>query len=162
MSDDPYILSAADIAAMPGLAKTHFLNPDARRVNRSLGDHTGLTGLGIHLIEIQPGDYSTEYHRHFHEDEAVYILDGRATVTIGDTAHAVGPGDFIGYRKGGLAHTMQNTGGTVLRCLVIGERLAHDVGEYPWKGKRIHRHAGLPWELVDLDRIENPQAGAKK
>ncbi|SDZ13910.1 hypothetical protein SAMN05444004_106188 [Jannaschia faecimaris] len=59
MADAPYLLRAADIAAMQGLAKTHFLNPRARRINKSLGDATGLTGLGIHLIEVAPGDLSS-------------------------------------------------------------------------------------------------------
>ncbi|MEM7710776.1 MAG: cupin, partial [Pseudomonadota bacterium] len=55
MADGP-LLRAAEIAAMAGLAKTHFLNPQAKRLNKSLGDAVGLTGLGIHLIEVQPGD----------------------------------------------------------------------------------------------------------
>lgn len=154
MSDDRYLIPAAEIAAMPGLQKTHFLNPNARRINKSLGDLTGLTGLGFHLIEIAPGHDSTEHHRHHHEDECVFILSGTGTAMIGDDSHAIGPGDFIGYRKGGLAHSIRNTGDTALRCIVIGERLAHDVGDYPRLGKRIYRNAGLPWALVDQDAID--------
>jgi len=69
MSDETYIISAAEIAAMEGLAKTHFMNPNAQRVNKSLGDMTGLTGIGVHIIEVQPGHDSTEHHVHHHEDE---------------------------------------------------------------------------------------------
>lgn len=159
---DTYLMTAAQIEAMDGLAKVHFLNPGARRINKSLGDVTGLTGLGIHLIEVAPGDETTEYHLHHFEDEAVYVLSGSATATIGDADHAIGPGDFIGYRKGGLAHTIINTGDEILRLLVIGQRLPHDVGDYPRKGKRIYRNDGLPWDLVDHADIAHPQAGAKK
>ncbi len=74
----------------------------------------------------------------------------------------MGPGDFIGYRKGGKAHSLVNSGDETLRCIVVGERLAHDVGDYPEQGKRIYRNAGMPWNLVDLDAVEEPQAGAKK
>lgn len=162
MSDDKYVLKRAEIDAMPGLNKTHFLNDNARRVNKSLGDETGLTGLGFHIIDVPPGCESTEFHVHYHEDECTYVLAGTGTVVIGDARHAIGPGDFIGYRKGGLPHTMENTGTEVLRCIVVGQRLAHDVGDYPNQGKRIFRNAGLPWDLVDLDAIENPNAGAKK
>ncbi|WP_371154572.1 cupin domain-containing protein [Jannaschia sp. 2305UL9-9] len=156
-----YVLKASDIERMAGLAKTHFLNPSARRVNKSLGDATGLTGLGIHLIEVAPGDETTEFHVHHHEDEAVYVIAGTATAQIGEEHVEIGPGDFIGYRAGGLPHTIVNTGAEPLRCLVVGQRLAHDVGDYPRQGKRIFRQAGLPWNLVDHDRIETPTGGAK-
>ena len=157
-----YIVSKAEIDAMPGLEKTHFLNPNARRVNKSLGDLTGLTGLGFHIIEVEPGCETTEFHVHHHEDECVYILSGSATAVIGDEEHAVAAGDFIGYRAGGLAHSIRNTGTETLRCIVVGQRLAHDVGDYPDKRKRIFRNAGVEWNVVDHDHIERPQAGAKK
>lgn len=162
MSDDRYLLRASEIAAMEGLQKTHFLNPNAKRVNKSLGDMTGLTGLGFHIIEVQPGHETTEHHVHHHEDECVYVLDGQATAYIGEEAHQIGPGDFIGYRKGGLAHSIRNTGDTVFRCIVVGQRLDHDVGDYTRLKKRIYRNVGLPWNLVDHDQIATPQAGAKK
>ncbi|MGH1369116.1 MAG: cupin domain-containing protein [Maritimibacter sp.] len=159
---ETYLLTQEDINAMQGLAKTHFLNPNAIRINKSLGDATGLTGLGIHLIEVATGHETTEHHLHHHEDEAVYVISGRATAYIGETETNIGPGDFIGYRKGGLAHSITNTGDETLRLLVIGERLAHDVGDYPRQEKRIYRQKGLPWNLVDHASISEVQAGAKK
>ena len=157
-----YLLTEEDIAAMEGLAKTHFLNASAKRVNKSLGDATGLTGLGIHIIDVEPGHETTEYHVHYFEDEAVYVLAGTATAEIGDEEFPIKPGDFIGYRKGGLAHTIRNTGGETLRCLVIGQRLRQDVGDYPRRRKRVYRNEGMPWDLADLDALDHPQAGAKK
>jgi len=159
---DKYLLKRDEIEAMQGLDKTHFLNPNARRINKSLGDAVGLTGLGIHLIEVEPGCETTEFHVHHYEDEAVYVLAGTATATIGDEEHAIGPGDFVGYRKGGLPHTIVNTGDEVLRCLVVGQRLDHDVGDYPRKSLRIWRNQGLPWDVAPHDAIEHPKAGAKK
>jgi uncharacterized cupin superfamily protein len=157
-----YLVSAAQIAAEPGLAKTHFLNPQARRTNLSLGDMTGLTGLGFHIIEVAPGDLSTEHHVHHYEDECVYILSGRAEARIGDGTVEVGPGDFLGYRRGGLAHSLQALGPDPLRCIVVGQRLPHDVGDYPLTGKRIYRNAGMPWDLADVAALEHPNAGAKR
>lgn len=159
---DTYLLKAADIAAMEGLSKTHFLNPRAQRVNKSLGDRTGLTGLGFHIISVEPGYETTEFHRHLHEDECVYVLEGEATARIGDTEHAIGPGDFIGYRKGGQAHTIRNTGTTTFRCIVVGERLPFDAAEYPDLGKRIFRMEGRPWNLVDIADVVEPQGAGKK
>lgn len=157
----PNILKQADIDAEEGLYKTHFLNENAQRVNKSLGDMAGISGLGIHLIEVQPGMESTEYHMHYYEDECTYVLSGSGTVTIGDQDYEIAAGDFIAYPKGGEAHTMINTGSDVLKCLVIGERLAHDVGDYPRRRKRIFRNHGQPWNLVDLDGIAEPAAGQK-
>ncbi|MEL6493526.1 MAG: cupin domain-containing protein [Cyanobacteria bacterium J06623_7] len=155
-----YILSHHEIEAMEGLAKTHYLNSNARRSNKSLGDLVGLKNIGFHLIEILPGYESTEYHKHYHEDECVYILEGQATITIDETDYEVGAGDFIGYPAGGLAHTMKNTGSQVLRCLVVGQRLAHDIADYPRLQKRIYRHETSN-DLVDLDHVDHPQMGRK-
>ncbi|NKC15068.1 MAG: cupin domain-containing protein [Gammaproteobacteria bacterium] len=156
-----YVIKRAEIEAMQGLAKTHFLNACAQRNNKSLGDLTGLTGFGFHVIEVPPGRQSTEYHMHHYEDECVYVLAGDGTVRIGDGEHAIEAGDFIGYRAGGCAHTMVNTGATPLKCIVVGGRIAHDIADYPRLRKRLFRNAGRPWELVDFDAIDHPVAGRK-
>ena len=160
MGEETYLLTARDIAAMEGVRKTHFINPDARRLNKSLGDAAGLTGIGFHLIEVEPGHSTTEHHLHHHEDECLYVLEGHATALIGEEAFPIGPGDFIGYRKGGLAHSITNTGTGVLRCIVAGERAGHDVCDYPRLGKRLFRNPGLPWNMVDMDAIGQPGGGA--
>lgn len=155
-----YIISKQEIEAMAGLAKTHFLNQNAQRINKSLGDLVGLKNLGFHIIEVMPGHESTEYHLHHFEDECVYILSGKATVTIDETDYEVGAGDFIGYPAGSLPHTMKNTGSEVLRCIVVGQRLEHDVGDYPRLGKRLYRN-GQSSDLVDISNITNPKVGKK-
>lgn len=158
---EKYLITKEEIEQFEGVDKTHFLNDNARRVNKSLGDLTGLTGIGFHIIEVQPGNESTEYHKHYFEDECVYVLEGEAEATIGDQVVKIKAGDFLGYRAGGLAHTITNTGSGMLRCIVVGERLDHDVGDYPRLGKRIYRQKGLSWNLVDIDAISEPVAGKK-
>lgn len=162
MDDEKHLVSSAEIAQMEGLAKTHFLNQNAKRTNKSLGDLVGLTGFGFHIIEVAPGHETTEHHVHYHEDECVYVLSGTATACIGEEAIAIGPGDFLGHRKGGQAHSIKNTGSDTLRCIVVGERLPHDVADYPRLEKRIFRNDGLKWNLVDHADLEEPVAGAKK
>lgn len=158
---DKYLLTKEDIEQYEGLAKTHFLNENAKRVNKSLGDLTGLTGFGFHIIEIPVGAESTEFHRHYHEDECVYILEGSGSARIGDETYAVKAGDFLGYRAGGEAHSLLNNGTVPLKCIVVGQRLEHDVGDYPDLRKRIYRSKNMPWNLVDLDQITEPKAGKK-
>ncbi len=159
--DTKYIVTKEEIEQFEGLEKVHFLNANAKRRNKSLGDLTGLTGFGFHIIEIEPGYESTEYHKHYFEDECVYILEGEADAVIGGERFSVKAGDFIGYRAGGEAHVLINSGKSVLRYIVVGERLEHDVADYPNQEKRIFRNKGLPWNLVNLDEIEEPQAGKK-
>jgi uncharacterized cupin superfamily protein len=157
---DKYLISREEIDSLDGLQKTHFLNENARRVNKSLGDLTGLTGFGFHIIEAEPGFETTKMHKHYHEDECVYVMEGEADATIGDDVIKIKAGDFLGYRAGGLAHTIVNTGSTTLRCIVVGQRLEHDVGDYP-RLTRLFRQKGMPWNLVDPGAISEPVAGIK-
>lgn len=152
-------LTAADIAALPGALNVHPVHAQARRTISSPGDATGLTGLGINIFEVAPGDKSTEYHVHACEDEAVYVLSGSGTARTGADTHAIAPGDFIGYPKGGPAHEIQNTGDGPLRLLVIGQRLPEDVVDYPDQNKRLYRCAGRPSDLVDIAQV-TPLDGA--
>jgi len=156
---EKYLITKQEIDELEGVHKIHSLNPHAKRINKSLGDLCGIKGLGFHIIEIEPDYESTEYHVHYYEDECVYILEGQAELTIGNTSHAAGPGDFIGYRAGGLPHTMKNVGTTTLKCIVVGQRLDHDVADYPRLDKRLFRNKGREWDLVDIKEINNPRVG---
>ena len=156
-----YVVKKSQIDEMPGLHKVHFLNDNAVRQNKSLGDLVGLGGFGFHIIEVNPGCESTEFHQHHFEDECTYVLEGTGTVVIGEERIGVGPGDFIGYPAGGPAHTMVNDGDQVLRCIVVGSRLIHDVADYPKLGKRLFRNGGNSWNLVDIEHISYPSAGKK-
>lgn len=158
---DKYLITKQEIEDFSGTNKTHFLNENAQRVNKSLGDLTGLSQIGFHIIEVQPGKETTEFHRHYHEEECVYVLAGNAEAQIGEERYQVSAGDFIGYRAGGAAHSLKNIGSELLRCIVVGQRSEHDVADYPKLKKRIYRHKDLPWNLVDIDTIEVPIAGKK-
>lgn len=146
-------LSAQKNAAMEGVRRVHNLNPDAIRIDKSLGDEVGLKNIGIHLITIEPGDKSTEFHSHKYEEEAIYVLSGHGTEVIGESTQKIGPGDFIGFPGGGSAHETVNDGSEPLVCLVIGQRLAQDVVDYPRKGKRLYRNSGQR-DMVDYPHIE--------
>ncbi|MEM7179959.1 MAG: cupin domain-containing protein [Spirochaetota bacterium] len=158
---DKYLFSKEEIDAYEGLKKTHFLNTNAQRLNKSLGDLTGLKNIGFHIIEVQPGRETTEFHKHYEEEECVYILEGEAEATIGEEVFSVKAGDFIGYRAGGLAHKIFNSGESVLRCIVVGQRLDNDVADYPNLGKRIYKQKDVNYNLVDLKDITVPAAGKK-
>ena len=146
-------LSAEKIAAMEGEHRVHFVNPAAKRYNKSLGDAAGLKNLGVHLMTVAPGDRSSEFHCHRYEDEAIYVLTGRGTAVIGDESFKFGPGDFLGFPGGGAAHETINDGSEPLVCLVIGQRLAQEVVDYPRAGKRLYRNSGQR-DMVDYVNIQ--------
>ncbi|MGQ4878660.1 cupin domain-containing protein [Billgrantia sp. LNSP4103-1] len=147
-------LSSQDIEALEGVRKVHFLNADAVRVNKSLGDAVGMTQLGIHQISVPPGHFSTEYHCHRYEEEALYVLSGTGVATLGERRQPIAPGDFIGFPINGVAHDLYNDGDEPLVCLVVGQRLMHDAVDYPRLAKRLYRNSG-EWSLVDHAHIEH-------
>ncbi len=156
MDKHKLILKAADIAAMSGEKRIHFLNPNAVRINKSLGDAVGLTQLGVHIISVKPGHDTTEYHKHYYEEECIYILSGQATAIIDGERYTVGSGDFLGFPRGIAAHNIVNDGDEILQYLVMGQRLEQDVADYPDKDMRLYRNSGR-WDLVKLADISEPQ-----
>lgn len=147
------LLKADTIAAMEAQVRPHTLNPNAIRLRKSLGDLTGLTQLGVHLITLMPGHESSEYHRHFYEEEFVYVLSGFGEALIDEQAHAIGAGDFLGFPRGGVAHVLKNTGTEPLTLLVAGQRLEQDICDYPHVKKRLYLY-GDRGDMVDVEHIE--------
>jgi uncharacterized cupin superfamily protein len=80
----------------------HPLNENAVRLKRSLGDATGLTQLGFHLMTLMPGHESTEYHRHLYAEVRLHS-SGIGTAAVDDRTYPIGPGDFMGFPRGGVA-----------------------------------------------------------
>lgn len=74
---------------------------------------------------------------------------------MGDVFFPVSEGDFLGYRKGGLPHSIKNTGSNVLKCIAVGQRLESDVVEYPEQQKQIFRTKGLGWKIVDSSNVSD-------
>lgn len=146
------LLTADAIAALPSQTKVHRLNPNAVRNTKSLGDAVGLTHMGVHLVTILPGRDTTEYHRHWYEEEFLYVLSGHGTADIDGQLHPVGAGDFMGFGRSAAAHSLSNTSTEPLVCLVGGQRLENDVCDYPRKNKRLYIH-GLQEDMVNLQHI---------
>lgn len=156
MSEAPQALLAAEaIAAMPERRYQHTFNPNGIRMTRSLGDACGMKQLGVHLVRVEPGRESTEYHTHSHDEEWIYILSGRATAEIGGRVVAVKAGDFMGFPAGSEPHTMRNDSDEDLVYLVGGTRHAYDVVDYPRRGIRSYKYDGK------RDNVETAKLGAK-
>jgi len=153
MDTKKYLLKAAEIEQMPGKQKTHFLNSNAIRLNKSLGDAVGLNHIGVHLIYVQPGHDTTEYHKHLYEEECIYVVSGKGLLIIEGDRYILEPGDFVGLPRNEVAHTVINESNEILVCLVMGQRLEQDIAVYPNAKKKLYRNSGV-WELFDLEAIQ--------
>ena len=152
---DRYIVTKSEIDKMSGVDKHHYLNPNAKRNQKSLSELVGLEELGVSIIEVAPFCDSTELHVHAFEEECIYILDGQGTATIGEQVTQVSSGDFIGYRTNGKAHKLTNTSDKPMKIMVVGQRSKHDVCDYPVLKKRLFRNKGMAWNLVDIESIDS-------
>ena len=59
----------------------------------------------------------------------------------------------MGHPINKVTHEMINEGNEPLVCLVVGQRLAPDITDYPRKAKRLYRHSGQR-SLVDIESIQ--------
>lgn len=146
------LVSSAAIAEMPWQERTHLLNPNAVRQAKSLGAITGLTQLGFHVMSVMPGHEYSEYHRHLYEEQCFYILSGHGEAIIDEKRFSIAPGDFLGFPRNGVAHTMSNTGPEPLVFLAARTMLDQDVCDYPHKKKRLYM-TGPEEALVDFNEI---------
>jgi uncharacterized cupin superfamily protein len=146
------LLKAAAIDGMEAQSKTHLVNPNAVRSAKNLGAATGLRNLGVHVMTVQPGHESTEYHRHLYEEQCFYILSGSGTAIIEEKSYPLEPGDFLGFAPKGAAHTFVNTGTEPLVFLAARQMLEQDACDYPRRGKRLYM-TGDQEALVDFSQI---------
>lgn len=147
------LLSAEAIAAMAEHARQHAFNPNGLRHTRSLGDALGLQQLGVHLVRLESGRDSTEYHTHAHDEEWIYILSGRGLAEIGDRKAEVKAGDFMGFVASSLPHTLTNPFSEDLVYLVGGTRHAYDVVDYPRRGVRSYKYDGKR-DNVEMSKLK--------
>jgi uncharacterized cupin superfamily protein len=156
MAEQPQcLLSAATIAAMAERKFQHMFNANGIRMTRSLSDACGLKQLGVHLVRVEPGRESTEYHTHSHDEEWIYILSGRGIAQIGARKTEVKAGDFMGFVAGSEPHTMKNEAAEDLVYLVGGTRHAYDVVDYPRRGIRSYKYDGK------RDNVETKKLGVE-
>lgn len=67
-----------------------------------LGDLFGLKNFGVNLTRLAPGTVSALYIRHSRQDEFIYVIEGRSTLTVGDDEMQLRPvmvGGFASNRR---------------------------------------------------------------
>ena len=103
---------------------------------RALGEFGGGSHIGVNLEELAPGKSDCPAHYHHLEEEHLYLLEGTLTLRLGERSYLLSAGSYVCFPAGQKAgHAITNTGETVAKYLVIGERNPHDVIVYPDSGR---------------------------
>ncbi|BDG06642.1 cupin domain-containing protein [Anaeromyxobacter oryzae] len=93
---------------------------------------TGARGVGCSWFEVPPGKTAFPAHYHCANEESAYVLEGEATLRIGDRTVPIRAGDYVTFPVGPEAvHEIVNTGTTPLRYLAFSTLLPTEVVGYP-------------------------------
>lgn len=123
--------SAAELDALPERRHQHQFNGDAVRMTRTIGELAGLERIGIHLVRLQTGHDSTQFHYHDADEEFIYVVSGRGIAEIGEDRFEIAAGDFMGFTAPSPAHNLHNPYPEDLVYLMGGERNSSDLVHYP-------------------------------
>lgn len=91
----------------------------------------GARQLGCSLYRVAAGKTAFPHHRHFANEEAIYVLAGRGTLRIDDAEFPVGPGDYVALPADGPAHQLINSGSEDLDYLCLSTMIHPDLTYYP-------------------------------
>jgi uncharacterized cupin superfamily protein len=125
-----------DLASIPTVTGTRYPPPHdvpcrLRRYQR-LGDAGGLQRLGVTLVRLPPGAWSSQRHWHELEDEFLYVISGEVLVASDAGDEVARAGDCFAWPAGVKdGHCVKNTGATEAVLLAMSNQEAADRGEYP-------------------------------
>lgn len=109
--------------------------------------------LGVRIEEISPGGTSSFHHYHTTEEEHVLVLNGQASLFLGEEQAPLAEGDHLCFPAGEpMAHHIENTSDTPFRFLVFGERKQDDVVFYPDAGVMLVKSADGPKQYTYRER----------
>ena len=155
MTEKPLpLLTASEIENLEEVVHTHQFNDNAVRHTKSLSDALGLSTLGVHLVRVEPGHDSTQFHFHHQDEEFVYILSGSGTLDLGDEQLDIHAGDFMAFCQHSVPHAMHNSSNHDLVYLMGGTRSEIDVCDYPRLGRRMFRIKGNK-QYTSLDQLHD-------
>lgn len=133
-SHKPLAIEALEAPKRPN--KSIFPEPFSSRVSKGrekyiLGDFFGLKNFGVNLTTLEPGSSSALLHRHSHQDEFIFIVEGTPTLRTESDELLLRPGMCAGFPAGGIAHVLVNLSNENVVYLEVGDRSPNDVVDYP-------------------------------
>jgi uncharacterized cupin superfamily protein len=126
-----------DIANAPVSTGSRYPEPfDApcrNKTRRRLAAAAGLKQIGVNLLELNAGAWSSQRHWHTEAEEFVYVLAGEVVLVTDDGEEILRTGDCAAFLPGHRdGHHLQNRSGAPARVLEIGSAsLRNDRGHYP-------------------------------
>jgi uncharacterized cupin superfamily protein len=88
---------------------------------RRLGEAAGLTQMGINLLRLPAGQWSSQRHWHTSEDEFVWVVEGEVVLVDNDGETPLKAGDCAGFSANdGNGHHLQNRSDREAVLLVVG------------------------------------------
>ncbi len=104
----------------------------ARRERKRLAEAAGLTKIGVTLLKLPPGSWSTQRHWHINSDEFVFVVSGEVVLVTDDGEEILRAGDAAGFKANDPnGHHLQNRSGSDAMILEIGNHLETDTAHYP-------------------------------
>jgi uncharacterized cupin superfamily protein len=91
--------------------------------------------LSCGLWQLLPGKRSFPLHAHHVTEEALFVISGQAKVRTPEGETEIGPGDYVSFPAGGVAHQLVNDGAEPLVYVAMAAVSGVDVVEYPDSGK---------------------------
>ncbi|WP_407159774.1 cupin domain-containing protein [Bradyrhizobium sp. STM 3557] len=110
-----------------------FDMPCRNKLRRRLAKAAGLSRLGVNLLELQPGAWSSQRHWHTEEEEFVYVIEGEVVLVGTAGEEILRAGDCAAFPPGEAhSHHLQNRSTGLVRVLEIGSaNLRDDECHYP-------------------------------
>jgi uncharacterized cupin superfamily protein len=120
-------------------------------VRRDSGDALGSERIGVGQLVVEPGALSYPPHCHSAEEELFVVLDGTATLLLGDEEHDLRPGHVVARPPGtGVPHAFR-AGDEGLTLLCFGTREPNDMTWFPRSRKVAIRGLGVRFRVEPLD-----------
>lgn len=121
------------------------------RTRRDLGRAAGSVLSGLQHVTVAPGRRSSVRHCHSHDDEIFVVLEGSATLLLGDERAPVAPGTIVSRPPAtGVPHSFE-AGDDGLVMLAYGTREPADTCWYPDSRKISFRGLGVIARVEPLD-----------
>lgn len=103
-----------------------------RRERKRLAEAAGLDKIGVTLLRLPSGAWSTQRHWHLRSDEFVYVLAGEVVLVTEEGEETLRTGDAAGFKAGEPnGHHFQNRTDVDAVLLEIGNHLENDTAYYP-------------------------------
>lgn len=136
---------AERVVSTESLDWTEYDHGDRQFRRKQLGAAAGGEDLGTSLYEVPPGKRTWLAHYHEGNEEAIYVLGGEGTITLGGdrTEYDLEPGDYVALPRGEEGYHELRAGEKTLRYLAISTMNEPDITVYPDDGK-VGLYAGSP------------------